>query len=604
MITTFVTSTYPLLQPSHADASLALLAQISAQLNNISPNTPTDNTTRSAMTVDQAIQSTTQRASAAIIIANMFLFVSLIMALGVAVLCLQSKEWLRHFQEDLCGNSMQTSLLREYRYFALQKWIVPTIIQNIPPVLEWAILAFIVGLGVFLGTLHPAIATICILLLSVLYAFSLITSMLPAFHDDCAYVTAGGRHFFEFIQHTTRHSRRFRTFLAFLRRRVGPPSKDCSLLSLRAAIANTLTWGDYTSWSQRERVQASRWGDGQLGARLLWRAIVSSRDVAFIRAPVRQCIADLSLLDAVPLMDSLWKFQVRLFGRRTSVIRSEDSNAARLALHYLDLDVLLRLEDEVAGEGEDPAHRIVKRMLRINEAWPSSEQIDEKFFPVMAKYAQRQDDCGTMAFAVIRDALINPRLEHAFPPGNEQHGTYSHGFYSTTHMLTAVCCRTVLDAAEVISLRRGANGIVEVEDYKAFFQCCSMVLRAQWTLNMTSDVRVSERVQNLLRTLQGMLRTPLWRRWSGDESTLWEYVTVFWILKVMSETTQTEAVLVTLLAPQLLDAADDLQWRIIGEGISANLEYVTHHTTVVSECVEKLRRSLEIVGAFMCPHSI
>ena len=131
-----------------------------------------------------------------------------------------------------------------------------------------------------------------------------------------------------------------------------------------------------------------------------------------------------------------------------------------------------------------------------------------------------------------------------------------------------------------------------------------MALRAQWMLNMTSDVRVSERVQNLLRTLQGMLRTPLWRRWSGDESTLWEYVTVFWILKVMSETTQTEAVLVTLLAPQLLDAVDDLQWRIVGEGISANLEYVTHHTTVVSECVEKLRRYLEIFGAFMFPHSI
>ncbi|KAI0360963.1 hypothetical protein OH77DRAFT_1467986, partial [Trametes cingulata] len=184
-----VAVTYPALQPSHPDAQLLLLAQISAQLGSFSMNPAFANSTQPPLTASQAIDSSTEGTSVATILINLLLFISLVISLGVVVICIQCKQWVRYQTEGLHGDTWETQLARQYRWLGITEWNFDRIMVNIAPLTVLGVMTFLVGLVVLLWTLHAAVAAIPTLLVGVIIATQLITIVLPVFYPECPFVS-------------------------------------------------------------------------------------------------------------------------------------------------------------------------------------------------------------------------------------------------------------------------------------------------------------------------------------------------------------------------------------------------------------------------------
>ncbi|KAI0364075.1 hypothetical protein BV20DRAFT_904043, partial [Pilatotrama ljubarskyi] len=177
------------LQPSHPDAQLLLLAQISTQLSSFSLNSAFANSTEPPLTASQAIESSTEETSVAIILVNLLLFISLVMSLGVVVTCIQCKQWVRYQTEGLHGDSWETQLIRQYRWLGITEWNFDRVMVNIAPLTTISVMSFLLGVVVLLWTFHPAVAAIPTLLVGLIMAAHFITVVLPVFYPECPFVS-------------------------------------------------------------------------------------------------------------------------------------------------------------------------------------------------------------------------------------------------------------------------------------------------------------------------------------------------------------------------------------------------------------------------------
>ncbi|KAI0368235.1 hypothetical protein BV20DRAFT_480261 [Pilatotrama ljubarskyi] len=186
VVTAFNVESYVLLQPQTPDPSLAVLERISAQLGSSSVHTPSLNQTEPSSPLLSASPSL---APAWTVWLNIFWFSSLMCSLAAASIGIAVKQWLQEYSSGLSGTSRHTARLRQRRLNSLTKWRVADITAALPVMLQLALGLYCVGLLILLWNLHPVVAALASALVALLFMFTLATSVLPLFRDDCSYLS-------------------------------------------------------------------------------------------------------------------------------------------------------------------------------------------------------------------------------------------------------------------------------------------------------------------------------------------------------------------------------------------------------------------------------
>ncbi|KAI0760436.1 hypothetical protein C8Q74DRAFT_1296310 [Fomes fomentarius] len=185
ILTAFNMQSYPLLQPDPTDYTLAVLLQISRQLDSFSVHGSFINSTENARSLAQS-QTPFQPSSSAVWI-NTLWFSSLVLSLAAASIALIVKQWLQEVIVGLSGTSRDSARLRQYRLNGLLKWRVGTIVVALPILLQVALILFLTGMVILLWTLHHTVAAVTSSLVGTLFAAFVVVSMTPVFKWDCFY---------------------------------------------------------------------------------------------------------------------------------------------------------------------------------------------------------------------------------------------------------------------------------------------------------------------------------------------------------------------------------------------------------------------------------
>ncbi|KAK1222793.1 hypothetical protein PQX77_014361 [Marasmius sp. AFHP31] len=164
VVTAFTIESYQWLQEAPEDTSVALLRQISQQLNNTSVTEPDE-----------------FKVTSSVVAINVLWFLSLIIALVDALFALLCKQWLReHRQHTHTRTPSEALALRWLRKQSLEKWHVPTILASLPMLLELALFLFLAGLLELLRTRHPVPFSIATIVVAFAAIFYLGTTIIPA----------------------------------------------------------------------------------------------------------------------------------------------------------------------------------------------------------------------------------------------------------------------------------------------------------------------------------------------------------------------------------------------------------------------------------------
>lgn len=198
VVTTFSVQSYPALSPPSPDPSVAILAQISAQLNNLQINGQTITSTQPPAQGPV----TSSSVPAPLIIVNTLWFTSLIFSLVSASIGILLKQWLREYEYDhVIKASIEEKLrLRQLRYDSLERWRVKEIVMLLPVLLQIALIMFLIGLVELAWTLNPIVAAFVITFVTVALVFTAVTTVLPAVFMACPYRSPQARLFFHLWQ--------------------------------------------------------------------------------------------------------------------------------------------------------------------------------------------------------------------------------------------------------------------------------------------------------------------------------------------------------------------------------------------------------------------
>ncbi|KAJ3710830.1 hypothetical protein C8R42DRAFT_561236, partial [Lentinula raphanica] len=141
VLTTFVVQTSQALSVNAATTSTSYLKEISTILRangNISTisQIPATNTIFTPATGD--------------IWVNGLWFISLTIALSVALVAVLAKQWLYQYTSIITGTPRDRAIIRQFRFDGLQAWRVPAIIGLLPILLHFSLILFFIGLVIFL----------------------------------------------------------------------------------------------------------------------------------------------------------------------------------------------------------------------------------------------------------------------------------------------------------------------------------------------------------------------------------------------------------------------------------------------------------------------
>ncbi len=186
VLTAFNVESYHLLQPDPSDPTVAMLKQISAQLNGYTFNPPFLNATNT--TGPGYLTQTPFQAPASAVWLNSLWFSSLVFSFAAALLALFVKQWI--YEAMIGGTTPESARLRQYRFNGLLKWRVGTVVVVLPILLQLASVLFLAGLLVLLWTLHDIVAAITSVLVALVFTFVIGFTLLPVFKSDCSYRSA------------------------------------------------------------------------------------------------------------------------------------------------------------------------------------------------------------------------------------------------------------------------------------------------------------------------------------------------------------------------------------------------------------------------------
>ncbi|KAJ8083570.1 hypothetical protein AAF712_014376 [Marasmius tenuissimus] len=134
LVGVFVIDSFKQLSENPADATVALLTQITQQLANPNSNNPISPPSRTSVPPSS-------------VVLNCFWFLSLILSLTSSLLALLCKQWLQvHRQEAPTSTPSDTLALRQLRHDSFDKWGIPNFLATPCVLLQLAILFFFAGL--------------------------------------------------------------------------------------------------------------------------------------------------------------------------------------------------------------------------------------------------------------------------------------------------------------------------------------------------------------------------------------------------------------------------------------------------------------------------
>ena len=179
ILTAFNVQAYPYLRPPATDSTVAVLQQISLQLNSVTASPPFTNSAYNAPTMT-TVQS--PQTALWIVTLNILWFGALIIGLAVAYFSLMVQQWLHQYDQDkFSGTSREVTRLRQYRLNNLIQieWRISWIVAILPVLLQTSLSLFFAGLLILLWHFNYTVAIFASALVGVVMFCVLLLTILP-----------------------------------------------------------------------------------------------------------------------------------------------------------------------------------------------------------------------------------------------------------------------------------------------------------------------------------------------------------------------------------------------------------------------------------------
>ncbi|KAJ7264268.1 hypothetical protein C8J57DRAFT_953124, partial [Mycena rebaudengoi] len=179
-LTAFLIESYQTLSPDQGAITIAILAQISLQLQEGSNVSAVDVTP--LMTV---------RPTSAALVCNTLWFLSLGFSLACALIATLVEQWSRHFIHscELQQSPINRARIFEYLHYGLERFGMYAMVQFIPLLLHISLLLIFAGLVAFLQPINAVVTPMARALLASISIAYMILTVLPMFSSDSSYRT-------------------------------------------------------------------------------------------------------------------------------------------------------------------------------------------------------------------------------------------------------------------------------------------------------------------------------------------------------------------------------------------------------------------------------
>ncbi|KAI0336714.1 hypothetical protein GY45DRAFT_1315330 [Cubamyces sp. BRFM 1775] len=488
ILTAFNIESYTLLQQQPEDATVAILSQISAQLNSFSANANFVNTTRPT---EPSSLVPPFRASALAVRLNAMWFSALVCSLVSASLGLMVKQWLREYLAGSSNISRESIRIRQFRYQGLRDWYVPEIILFLPMLLQLALVLFFIGLLDLLWSLHPVVAAIVTVIIALTGLFALAACIFPPLFPDCPYKSPQSWLLCILVQSAKGAigALASRYYYWHLQHSGSEADPLASKLDLSTIVHNKLTGAfrawlhrasmsrPYTSWKEREKLSANG-VSANLDNATLAGADATFMDDSFLHAVVRPCMNDIEPHAALRCLDRI------LIRRAPRVIYglpywdlplSDAGDKTTVTLLHLLLDLLHRLNEDADDDVEDgprihlltTMHRLVRAIPGQSTAMPSdpsTRALLRRTFDVLSEVVDREHERLTSK-PIVRERAFHLMLK----------------LFPRFHAVGPTC---------IMTLCAYSKKMQEDNSPYRFVQACCMVIRASAALAHPSRERL------------------------------------------------------------------------------------------------------------------
>ncbi|KAJ6498205.1 hypothetical protein DFH09DRAFT_1204352 [Mycena vulgaris] len=179
-LTAFLVESYKSLTPDQGAITIALLAQISRQLD-AQANAP----------VADLATLTAFHPTPSSLACNIFWFLSLGFSLSCALIATLVEQWARDFiqKTEMRPSPVIRARILSYLYFGLQRFGMHTTVAFLPLLLHASLILFFAGLVAFLHPINMLLMTIAAVMLGLIFATYAYLTVLPIYSSDCPYRT-------------------------------------------------------------------------------------------------------------------------------------------------------------------------------------------------------------------------------------------------------------------------------------------------------------------------------------------------------------------------------------------------------------------------------
>ncbi|KAJ6504935.1 hypothetical protein DFH09DRAFT_288428 [Mycena vulgaris] len=179
-LTAFLVESYKSLTPDQGAITIALLAQISRQLDAQANAPAADLATLTAF-----------HPTPSSLACNIFWFLSLGFSLSCALIATLVEQWSRDFiqKTEMRPSPIIRARIFSYLYFGLQRFGMHTTVACLPVLLHVSLVLFFAGLVAFLQPINTPVMTIAALMLGFISATYAYLTVLPIYSSDCPYRT-------------------------------------------------------------------------------------------------------------------------------------------------------------------------------------------------------------------------------------------------------------------------------------------------------------------------------------------------------------------------------------------------------------------------------
>lgn len=247
VVTAFGVEAYKWLLPDTSAATQQILLHISMQLSQLPSllqacNHDAANCTLPLVSQVAFMQFSTPDSAVWI---NSLWYASLVCSLISASLGILIKQWLKQYIAEDYSVARQSTRIREHRFQGLRHWSIPHIIAFLPLLLRISLTLFLIGLVIFLKTLHYGVMCIVAVLVATWLTGYIASILLPAAFPGCPYKSPEAKFFYILAEVATKgltHTRSHWTYLTWGHREAS--IKNCEDLDYSTLVTADVTFAD------------------------------------------------------------------------------------------------------------------------------------------------------------------------------------------------------------------------------------------------------------------------------------------------------------------------------------------------------------------------